>query len=143
MGKGTRQLGLFLAGLILTGMVVGAQPKDIVCPWTLAVTETVQGIPKDLRVGHDDVPDNLFTVTMAHAGGSYIQENYEKNLPDGKMEYTWDLNSVVKRQPWFVRCEYARTNILLLIPIPAEMKFCATTQKDGLDQNVENVMHCR
>jgi len=103
----------------------------------------VQGIPKYLRIGHDDGPDNLFTVTMAHAGGSYVQENHEKNLSDGEMEYTWDLNSVVKWQPWFVRCGILTDNILLLIPVPAEMKFCAIIQKDGLDQEVENVMHCR
>ena len=80
---------------------------------------------------------------MAHADGSYIREDHERNLPDGKVKYAWNLNSAVNRQPWFVRCEYEQTTILLLIPVPAEMKFCSTVLKDWSDQNVENVMHCR
>jgi len=72
MGK-MRRWKMFLAGLVLTGTAAGAQPKDFVCPQTIAVTETVMGIPKDWRIGHDDGPTRLYTVTMAHAGGSYIQ----------------------------------------------------------------------
>ncbi|GEM_PF-6648043 len=133
---------LFL-GAIASTIASAAADQDFACPQTVAVTETAKNIPKGWHVGYDVGPTRLYYVSMAYADGISSREDYEKNLPNGKTKYTWDLNAVVKREQWFVRCEYERTNILLLIPVPATMKFCSTTQKNGPNRDVETVMHCK
>ncbi|MGB8603419.1 MAG: STY0301 family protein [Rhizomicrobium sp.] len=140
--KMMRAIMLFFGVITLT-ITSAAAEQNFTCPQTVTVTETAQNIPNNWRVGHDEAPTRLFYVSMAYADGSDTMSDYEKNLPNGKVKYTWDLNSVVKREPWFVRCEYQQTNILLLIPVPAEMTFCSTTQKNGLHREVENTMHCK
>jgi hypothetical protein len=137
-----RRMILFLGGIATTIMSAAAD-QDFTCPETVAVTETAKNVPKDWRVGHDEFPTRLFDVGMAYADGYDIRSDYEKKLSGNRTKYTWDLNSMLYKHPWFVRCAYEQTNILLLIPVPAAMKFCSTTQKNGPNREVENVMHCK
>ncbi len=135
------RIPLLLATVVSTG-ASDAAGQNFVCPITISVTETVQGIPEGWRVGHDEMPPRLFYVSMAYADGYDVRDDYEKKLSGGWVKYTWDLNAVVKKEPWFVRCEYQGTNILLLIPVPATMKFCSTIQKDGFDRQIRDFMTC-
>ena len=136
-----RRLEWLAVGLALAVAPAAAQQK-IVCLQTISVTEAPQTIPHGWRVGHSGLPRRLFTVGMAYADGFDIRADYEKKLSGDRTKYTWDLNAMVKKEPWFVRCEYKQTNILLLIPVPATMKFCTTVQKDAAASEPESVMTC-
>jgi len=136
-----RRLEWLAVGLALAVAPAAAQQK-IVCLQTISVTEAPQTIPQGWRVDHSGLPRRLFTVGMAYADGFDIRADYEKKLSGDRTKYTWDLNAVVKKEPWFVRCEYEQTDILLLIPVQATMKFCSTIQKSGFDRKIQNFTTC-
>ncbi len=137
-----RRLECFLVGITLIAMSATAQPTKITCPWTMKVTQTAEDIPQGWRIGRADAPIRLQEISMTLADGGDTMSDYEKKLSGERVEYTWDLNALAKKEPWFVRCEYTRTNVLLLIPVPATMKFCSTIQKDGFDRKIQNFMTC-
>ncbi|MGB8602012.1 MAG: STY0301 family protein [Rhizomicrobium sp.] len=133
---------LFLGATALT-LPPAVAGQDFTCPRAVITTQTTKDFPTNQHAGQDTTPRRLFDVSMAYADGISSREDYERNLPNGRVKYTWDLNAVVERRPWFVRCEYQQTNILLLIPVPETLKLCSTTQKDGPNRDVENIMHCK
>jgi hypothetical protein len=137
-----RRRMLFL-GVIASTVMSAEANQNFTCPQTATVTETTQNVPKDWRVGHDEFPTRLYYVSMSFTNGHDSRADYEQKIAGNRTKYTWDLNAVMKREPWFVRCAYEQTNILLLIPVPAAMKFCSTTQKNAPNRDVESVMHCR
>ncbi len=136
------RLGWLMMGIALTLPPAAAQPMKITCPATIKVEQTAVGIPNDWRIGRSEKPIRLYSVDMTYADGFMTQSDYEKKLSGDRTKYTWDLNAVVKKEPWFVRCEYEQTDILLLIPVQATMKFCSTIQKSGFDRKIQNFTTC-
>lgn len=137
------RISLFCLVIAASAAVPLQAGQDFVCPKNLTVTETVQNLPKGWRLGHEEGPHWLYYVSMSYADGYDSMADYEKPLRGERTKYTWDLNAVVKKEPWFIRCAYRRTAALLLIPVPSTLKFCTTTQLDSANRNADPVMHCR